>query len=141
MAEKSTKGEGINPKDLLGVAKVSITKLPAVGILHGAHAMMNGAEKYGPYNWREKPVIASIYVDAMMRHILAWFDEQEECATDSGVNHLGHVIASASIILDAQATGNLVDDRPEQGKGAAVMDSINAVIKQRREAKNGKSGS
>jgi Domain of unknown function (DUF5664) len=141
MADESIKGEGINPKDLLGVAKVSITKLPAVGILHGAHAMMNGAEKYGPYNWREKPVIASIYVDAMMRHILAWFDEREECAADSGVKHLGHVIASASIILDAQATGNLGDDRPGQGKGAAVMDSINAVIKQRREAKNGKSGS
>lgn len=134
MVEKSI--TGVNPKDLLGVNKVSITKLPFVAILHGAHAMMNGATKYGPYNWREKPVIASIYVDAVLRHTGAWFDEQEERAEDSGVHHLGHVIASAGIILDALATGNLVDDRPKNGKGAAVLADLNQRIKEKSHVKN-----
>jgi hypothetical protein len=114
---------GNNPKDKIGARKVSVSKLPAVGIIHGAHAMMNGSKKYGPYNWRGNAVIASIYVDAMMRHLMAWF-EREDVASDSKVKHLGHVIANASILLDAQATGNLKDDRPTNGRAAAVLKQI-----------------
>ncbi len=88
-----------NPKDLLGVKKVSLSKLPPVALLHASHAVMNGAEKYGPYNWRSKAVRASIYVDACERHLAAWFDGEEEAA-DSGVHHLGHAIACLAILLD-----------------------------------------
>jgi hypothetical protein len=120
-----------NPKDLFGSKKVSITKLPAVAILHGAHAMMDGARKYGPYNWRDKKVVASIYADAATRHILSWF-EGEECASDSGVHHLGHAIACCAILLDAQESGNLIDDRPvnekTRGLAASVLERLNAVI-------------
>src|SRR5271170_2026203 len=69
-----SKAETANPKDLLGAKKVSISKLPMVAVLHGAHAMMNGASKYGPFNWRSKKVQADIYVDAAMRHLAAWFE-------------------------------------------------------------------
>lgn len=92
--------------------------------------MMNGAQKYGPYNWRGNAVISSIYVDALMRHAMAWFDEKEEVAEDSKVHHLGHVIACAAILLDAQATGNLVDDRPEGGKAATILTKLNQQIKE-----------
>ena len=51
---------GTNPKDLIGAKKVSITKLPPVAVLHASHALMNGAAKYGAYNWRDNAVIASI---------------------------------------------------------------------------------
>lgn len=120
---------GNNPKDSLGIKKVSITKLPMVGLMHGAHAMMYGASKYGPYNWRGNAVIASIYVDATLRHLAAWFDSREEVASDSGVHHLGHVLANMAILLDAAATGNLIDDRPEGGKAAVVLENLNAQIK------------
>lgn len=123
---------GTNPKDLLGMKKVSISKLPPVGIVHGAHGMMNGAVKYGPYNWRGNKVIASIYYDAIMRHAMAFFDG-EDIAADSGVTHLGHIIACASILLDAEATGNLVDDRPKGGKTAQVLDKLNVQIKKESE--------
>ena len=106
-----SKAETTNPKDLIGNTKVSITKLPQVAIVHGAMAMMDGAKKYGPYNWRAKKVVASIYIDAAMRHLAIWFEGQET-ASDSKVHHLGHAIACCAILLDAQATGNLVDDRP-----------------------------
>jgi hypothetical protein len=116
-----------NPKDLLGVKKVSITKFPATALAHGAHAMMDGARKYGPFNWRGNAVIASIYIDACMRHLTAWFDG-EETASDSGVHHLGHAIACLGILLDAQETGNLIDDRPEGGKLPDLLTRLNKKI-------------
>lgn len=118
-----------NPKDAIGVKKVSITKFPMVALIQGARAMMNGSFKYGPYNWRGNPVIASIYIDATFRHIAAWFDEKEEFASDSKVHHLAHALASLAILLDAQATGNLVDDRPQEGKAASVLAALNEGLK------------
>lgn len=123
-----------NPKDLLGAAKISISKLPVIAVLHGAHAMMNGADKYGAYNWRDKKVMASIYVDALKRHADAWF-EREELAEDSLVHHLGHAIACGAILLDAQATGNLIDDRPtalDQNFYSRELKKLNARVKELR---------
>jgi len=124
-----------NPKDLLGEKKISITKLPPVAILHGSAAMVNGADKYGPYNWRENDVVSHIYIDAAMRHLMEWW-EGEETASDSGVNHLGHAIACCAILLDAQANGNLIDDRPINKKKpigwfSELLDNISASIKRK----------
>src|ERR1039457_6291929 len=119
----------LNPKDRLGVRKVSLTKLPPAALAHAGFAMMNGAEKYGPHNWRDKPVIASIYVDAAERHLNAWFDGEEDAA-DSGAHHLGHAVACLAIILDAQESGNLIDDRPAAGRGTfcRVLERLNAKV-------------
>ncbi len=103
-----------NPKDLLGQKKVSLTKIPPAALAHCADAMMDGTAKYSKYNWREKHVQAEIYVDACLRHLLSWYDG-EEVATDSGVHHLGHAMACCAILLDAQANGCMVDNRPNHG--------------------------
>lgn len=129
-----SKATTANPKDLLGMKKVSVTKLPAVAVLHGAHAMMDGAAKYGPYNWRAKKVVASIYIDAILRHVGAWFEGQE-VAEDSGVHHLGHAIACAAILLDAQETGNLVDDRPVNEYNREVFSKVLSRLNGQIEAK------
>lgn len=115
---------GQNPKDKLGVKKVPINLVPAAGIIHEADAFRDGGAKYGPYNWRKNKVIASIYVAAAWRHMMAWFDQREETASDSGVHHLGHARACLNILLDAQATGNLIDDRPEGGKAADLLKQL-----------------
>lgn len=117
-----------NPKDRFGVLKVSLSKFPAVAVAHGAHAMMDGARKYGAYNWRERAIIGSIYIDACKRHLDAWFDAREEVAPDSDVHHLGHALACIGIILDAEATGNLIDDRPIKGMITATYTKIAASI-------------
>lgn len=104
------------------------------GIIHGAHAMMYGASKYGPFNWRDNAVIASIYIDATLRHLAAWFDSKEEVAEDSHVHHLGHVLANMAILLDAMETGNLIDDRPHSGKATEVLTRLNAKVAQLRKA-------
>jgi|SRR5579864_598680 len=112
---------GTNPKDLLGIKKAPINLVPAVGIIYEAMAMGNGEEKYGPYNWRKNKVLASIYVAALFRHVMAWYDQQEELAQDSGVHHLAHAKANLGIMIDAMETGNLVDDRPRGGRAATLL--------------------
>jgi hypothetical protein len=132
-----SKATTTNPKDLLGSKKVSLTKLPPIAVAHAAHAMMDGAGKYGPYNWRDKEVLAHIYIDAAKRHLDTWFEGMEE-ADDSGVHHLGHAIACCAILLDAQETGNLVDDRPIFGdpeKLDRVLKRIADKIKAKNEVK------
>lgn len=112
-----------NPKDKVGSRKVSISKLPAVAILQGALAMMDGSSRYESYNFREAPVRASIYVDAALRHLLDWFEGMEK-DDKSNVHHLGHAIACCAILLDAQAHGKLVDDRPLFGGDPELFHKI-----------------
>lgn len=107
-----------NPKDLFGVRKVpALSVVPATSMIYEALGMWEGAEKYGAFNWRDHPVQAMVYVDAMDRHIKAWVAGQE---TDpkSGKPHLGHAKACIGIIIDAFETGNLIDNRP---KNAATL--------------------
>jgi nucleoside 2-deoxyribosyltransferase len=115
--------EGVNPKDLVGSKKVSLSKIPPVALAYCAEALMDGAGKYGPYNWREKPVVSHIYVDAAMRHLLAWFDG-EEFAADSTAHHLGHAMACCAILLDAMSIGCLSDDRPKPGSFSEVSAAL-----------------
>lgn len=69
-----------------------------------------GAEKYGPYNWRETGVCATTYVAAIMRHLNAWRDG-EDLDPESGISHIAHVACSCNILLDAQHCNTLQDDR------------------------------
>ena len=110
-----------NPKDRLGIKKVQLNLVPASSIIYQALAMEDGAAKYGPYNWRDKKVKASIYVAACLRHLSAWYDSREELAEDSQKPHLGHAIACLGILIDALETGNLLDDRPTPGASAALI--------------------
>jgi hypothetical protein len=120
--------DDVNPKDAIGKAKVAFALFPFTAQAHASHAMMDGAHKYGPYNWREKRVSAEVYVHAAIRHIANWF-EREETAGDSGAHHLGHAIACCAILLDAQETGHLLDDRPKNGAAiSALLEKLNKAI-------------
>lgn len=119
---------GTNPKDLLGMKKVRLSLVPPSSIIYQALAMEDGAKKYGPYNWRENAVIASIYVDAAMRHLQSWFDGEEN-AEDSKKPHLAHALACIGIIVDAKETGNLKDDRPLPGAAARLIAKLEAEKK------------
>jgi hypothetical protein len=75
-----------------------------------AAALSVGAVRYGPWNWRGEEVKLTVYLAAMRRHIDAIIDG-EDIDPESGCPHLGHVMASCGIVLDAEACGMLVDDR------------------------------
>lgn len=102
-----------NPKSIIGIKKPSFHAIPATALLHLGAAMANGEQKYGLTNWRENNVAASVYIDAKLRHQMAWWDSREELAADSLVHHLAHDMAGSAILLDAIANGNLIDDRPK----------------------------
>jgi hypothetical protein len=125
-----SKALSTNPKDLLGMKKLSLTKVSPIAIAHEAFAMMNGVDKYGPYNWRDKAVIASIYIDACKRHLDLWA-EGEEYAPDSLAHHLGHARSCLGILLDAQATGNLVDDRAVNDTSRDVLSRVYVDLAER----------
>lgn len=115
MAEEST-----NPKDALGIKKPNLHLVPPSFIIETAEAFRDGARKYGPYNWRDKKVSASVYQAAALRHLLCWYDG-EDVAWDSKVHHLAHAAACLAIIIDAQCNNTLVDDRPTAGAAAGLI--------------------
>jgi hypothetical protein len=119
----------LNPKDAIGSKKVSTSVIPASAIFHLGTALMDGANKYGPFNWRETAVTASIYLDAAERHMRLW-QERQENADDSGVHHLAHAMGCMAILLDAQLHGKLVDDRPQSaGQFALLLSVMNRAVK------------
>lgn len=109
-----------NPKDSIGVKKPSLHLVPPALTIHVAEAMRDGAAKYGPYNWRQADVSATVYVSAAMRHMLTWFDG-EDFADDSGAHHLAHAAACLGILLDALEGDNLDDDRPGLGPAGRLI--------------------
>ena len=112
-----------NPKSKYGVLKPPLQLVPPSANILMAMGFKDGADKYGPYNWRENSVAASIYIGAAKRHIDLWWDG-EELAKDSGVHHIGHALACLGIIVDAKEGGNLIDDRPLPGPASRLMDSL-----------------
>jgi hypothetical protein len=109
-----------NPKDVLGVQKSALRLVPPALAIEVAPVMQLGAKKYGPYNWREKPVRLAIYLEAMLRHVYAVMDG-EWLDPESGRPHVAHVAASAGIVLDADAIGNLIWEEQEEGPAGGLM--------------------
>lgn len=104
------KDDGSNPKDLLGVLKLPLRYIPAPALAFLSKVMELGATKYGPFNWRKTKVKRTVYLEAAIRHILSALDG-EDLDPESGQPHEAHAMACMAIVLDADATRNLIDDR------------------------------
>jgi hypothetical protein len=100
-----------NPKDAVGIRKAPMSAVPAQPLLELGLAMMEGARKYGRHNYRIAGVRSSVYYDAVMRHIMAWW-EGEDIDPDSGLPHLVKAMACLCVLRDSFISGNVVDDRP-----------------------------
>jgi len=112
--------EGENPKDRIGETKPPLHLIPPAAEILEAVVMGLGARKYGPFNWRSAKVRATVYVAAAKRHLAQWLDGVDD-DSESGVSHLAHARACLGILLDAQATGNVIDDRPPKGPASALI--------------------
>lgn len=110
-----------NPKDAIA----SISKAPLVSVVPWrvvpasamgtvadwlALAMLEGALKYGVFNYRTAGGRASIYFDAADRH-LRDYERGVETDIDSGLPHLVKALASLVVLSDCEIGGNWVDDR------------------------------
>lgn len=104
-----------NPKTAAAAAKPRISNVPVIASFALGAGMDDGARKYGRFNWRETNVTVSVFVDAMARHLLAYYGGEDH-APDSKVHHLAHLMAGAAILLDAELYGVLNDDRHSTDK-------------------------
>lgn len=126
-ARSRLRSDDTNPKDLHGAAKPAIGLIPPAALIYMAKAMQHGADKYGSFNWREKAVRSTIYIDAAMRHLLRYLDG-EDIDTDSGVPHIAHVAACMAVLMDATAVGNLKDDRPVPGPASRLIEELTEQV-------------
>ena len=115
----------VNPKQLYGDKKPNLSLITPAMEVPLALALMDGAMKYGAYNWRGNPVETLTYIAAAKRHLGLLLEG--EWVADDGVQHLGHVMACCAIILDAYYSGNLVDNRPPPGS-KGVYEEANGLI-------------
>lgn len=118
-----------NPKDLVGSNKLHLHLFPQSAVALGSLAFLEGALKYGRSNWREAGVRASIYVDALNRHMTRWF-EGEDIDPDSGIPHLGKALACIAILIDAGYAGKLEDDRMAPGGTIKAIEQLTPIVEE-----------
>ena len=109
-----------NPKQLFGDKKPPLGYIPMSAQLASLEAYYDGMLKYGPHNWRAKPVEAMTYVEAAIRHLQLW-KVGEERTRDTLVPNLGAVIACCGILIDAAAHGTMIDNRPISPEEADLL--------------------
>lgn len=140
-----------NPKDACGVKKVPFSVLSPRVLAQMALGMQEGALKYGRFNWRKKKVLASVYFDATLRHLFAWYEGEdfdpetlcyEECLIEGmhneegamcearkemAIHHITKAMTSLHVLLDAILLGLLIDDRPPRGEQVSFMNEMNKM--------------
>ena len=117
-----------NPKDAIGVTKVPMHLSPGSAKAYMAMGFLEGALKYGKYNWRVTGVRASVYLDAMERH-MEKYKNGEDFDKKTQVPHLASVMACCAIILDAKLVGKLNDDRPPRAPVSELLDFLTGHVK------------
>jgi hypothetical protein len=137
-----------NPKDAIGSDKVPLHLWPPIVSAAGAMALLDGMLKYGRANWRDVGVRSSIYYDALQRHMNKWWegtdiDHVEPTNPDvpggSGLPHLWHALACIAILIDAEASGKLTDDRNYNGDHyAPAIDRMMHEVKRLKQTHAGK---
>lgn len=113
-----------NPKDLVGIRKAPMSTVSAVVLAEVGVAMLEGARKYGRHNYRVVGVSSSVYYDAAMRHLMAWWEGQD-IDPDSGMSHITKCITSLVVLRDAMIQGKLTDDRAPSS--AEFYERLNAL--------------
>lgn len=121
-----------NPKDAIGSSKLPMDLIPETAVAEMATAFLEGALKYGRYNWRMMGVRSSIYYAAMRRHMSKWVNGEDE-DKDTHVNHLASVMACCAIILDAEKCGKLNDDRPPRAPASREIDLLAKKVEHLKE--------
>jgi len=115
--------KGSNPKDELGMLKLPLLLVSPVAVALQALCMQDGAEKYGPYNYRLAKVQAYVYLEAALRHIYAIIDG-EDFDPKTGKPHIGYALATLGIYADAWVNGFLIDNRPNPGSAGRLISTF-----------------
>jgi dATP/dGTP diphosphohydrolase len=118
-----------NPKDFAAGTRLPMHLVPKSMVAYASLAFLEGALKYGAYNWREAGVMVSVYESAIARHA-AKFEAGEWADPKTGVPHLASIIASCAILLDASMLGKVIDDRPPRQPLTDAFEDLEPIVKQ-----------
>lgn len=119
-----------NPKDSIGSTKLPYHLVPSEVIGGVALSLLEGALKYGAYNYRVAGVRYSIYYSAFQRHVNAWWNG-EDIDKESGIPHIYKAMACLVVLADSMYIGNSNDDRPprlEDGWVQTMNEQAKALI-------------
>lgn len=94
--------------------KIDLALLPRKAKEGIAKAFMDGEKKYGRYNYRKGMSWARLLA-AVDRHMTA-FNDGEDCAEDSKLNHLYHAGAGIMMLIEYFEHGLGTDDRRKDGE-------------------------
>lgn len=112
-----------NPKDAIGIRKAPLSTVPMGVVVEMGVGMLEGAAKYGRHNYRAAGIRSSVYFDALMRHMIDWW-EGEDIDPDSGLSHVTKALCTLAVLRDAQMQGMVNDDRPP--RSAKFYPAMNA---------------
>jgi hypothetical protein len=116
-APQSAEHKDTNPKDSVGCTKPPLHCIPAHVLFEVGMGMFEGGWKYREANYRVIGVRASIYYDAAMRHLMAWW-EGEDIDPASKIHHISKVMSCLAVLRDCQLQAengsgvDYKDDRP-----------------------------
>lgn len=113
-----------NPKDAVGIAKVPFSTISGLVMAEIGLGMLEGARKYGRHNYRFAGVRASVYFDAALRHLLAWWEGQD-IDPASGLSHITKAMAGLMVLRDSMLRGNWTDDRPPAALDPNWIETLN----------------
>lgn len=91
------------------VGKPPVSLVPSELVVGAARAFDFGAKKYSSHNWRKGIPTSKLY-DALQRHLLAW-NEGEDVAEDSKLDHLDHAAACLAMLMSTVKGNREMDDR------------------------------
>lgn len=124
-----------NPKDNVGCKKPGLSAVPCAPLYEAGAALTYGGNKYGKHNWRGIGVRASVYYDAALRHLMAWWEGEDIDPIEhggSGLPHLAHAIAGLMVYRDCEIAGLTTDDRPIRiGNPSLRLNEVMAEIAER----------
>ena len=115
-----------NPKDYVGVKKVPLHVVSSPVMMEVGLAMLEGDRKYGGHNYRVAGVRASVYYDALMRHMMAFW-EGEDTDSESGLSHVTKALSTLFVLRDAMLNDMWTDDRPPKFKNPNWIKDYNKL--------------
>lgn len=79
--------------------KLKISLVPMQIVRDIAEVRMYGTEKYGdPDNWRKVELLR--YIDALLRHIIAFVEDPNGVDEESGIKHYKHAACNMAFISE-----------------------------------------
>lgn len=92
--------------------KLRMSLIPNSTLAEVVKVLEFGAEKYSPDNWKHVDDARTRYFDAAQRHIMTWWDNDNQTDPESGRHHLAHAICCLLFLMWFDLVGKHNDKLP-----------------------------